>query len=59
MANDSDFCITLRFSLTVRVSLCTHRGNRQGIINLHFVIHEGLLVRYPAVTETTHSSVLG
>lgn len=43
---------------TVSMLLCEHADGNPGIINLHFVIYEGLAVRYPAVSGTAHSGVL-
>lgn len=42
----------------VSMLLCEHTDGSPGIINLHFVIYEGLAVRYPAVSGTAHSGML-
>lgn len=52
-----DYSVFASFS-SVSVLLCEHTDGSPGIINLHFVIYEGLPVRYPAVSGTAHSGVL-
>lgn len=52
-----DYSVFTSFS-RVSVLLCEHTDGSPGIINLHFVIYEGLAVRYPAASGTAHSGVL-